>query len=280
MFDAIDRPPKSDDAQLAITWIGHSTFLIQSNGVNVLTDPIWSNRASPFRFVGPRRYAPPAIRFETLPRIDVVFISHDHYDHLDARTVARITETFPAVRWVAPLGVGDFLKRRGAGNIIVSDWWESRDLESISAFCTPAQHFSGRYPWNRNATLWCGWIIELGGHRVYFAGDTGLHPEFKEIARRCGPVDAAILPIGAYEPRWFMQPVHMNPEDAVSAYQALNADNSRSNKCVFIPSHWGTFRLTDEPLDEPPRRLRDAWTAAKLPDSQLRVLQLGETFES
>ena len=279
MLPANERTSKSDNARLAITWIGHSTFLIQSNGVNVLTDPIWSNRASPLQFVGPRRYAPPAIRFETLPRIDVVFISHDHYDHLDAPTVARITDTFPEVRWAAPLGVGDFLKERGATNIAVRDWWEACDLGAISALCTPAQHFSGRYPWNRNATLWCGWMIEIAGHRVYFAGDTGLHPEFKEIARRCGPIDAAILPIGAYEPRWFMQPVHMNPEDAVLAYQALSSGNARSNECVFIPSHWGTFRLTDEPLDEPPHRLRAAWTATKLPESQLRVLQLGETFE-
>lgn len=274
-----DQPPKSDDLRLAITWIGHSTFLIQSNGVNVLTDPIWSNRASPFQFAGPRRFAPPAIRFEALPRIDAVFISHDHYDHLDVRTVERITETFPSVKWAAPLGVGDFLIERGATNVAVRDWWEPCDLGPVSAVSTPAQHFSGRYPWNRNATLWCGWTIEIGTHRVYFAGDTGLHPEFKEIARRCGPIDVAILPIGAYEPRWFMEPVHMNPEDAVSAYQALSDGNAHSSKCIFVPSHWGTFRLTDEPLDEPPRRLRAAWTAAMLPASQLRVLQLGETLE-
>ena len=279
MLPGNNRTSKSDNAQLTITWIGHSTFLLQSNGVNVLTDPIWSNRASPVQLAGPRRYAPPAIRFEALPRIDAVFISHDHYDHLDARTVERIAKTFPAVKWAAPLGVGDFLKERGATNVAVRDWWEACDFGPISSFCTPAQHFSGRYPWNRNATLWCGWIIEIGSHRVFFAGDTGLHPEFKEIARRCGPIDAAILPIGAYEPRWFMQPVHMNPEDAVLAYQALSDGNALSSKCVFVPSHWGTFRLTDEPLEEPPSRLRAAWTAAKLPESQLRVLQLGETFE-
>ncbi|MFN2601231.1 MAG: MBL fold metallo-hydrolase [Gemmatimonadaceae bacterium] len=279
MLNATDDLPKSQDARLVITWIGHSTFLIQSNGVNVLTDPIWSNRASPLQFAGPRRYAPPAIRFETLPRIDVVFISHDHYDHLDAGTVELIAQTFPAVKWAAPLGVGDFLKQRGATNVAVRDWWEACDLGRISAFSTPAQHFSGRYPWKRNTTLWCGWIIELGGHRVYFAGDTALHPEFKEIARRSGPIDAAILPIGAYEPRWFMQPVHMDPEEAVLAYQALTGNNAVSSKCVFVPSHWGTFRLTDEPLDEPPRRLRAAWRAAKLPENQLRVLQLGERFE-
>ncbi len=279
MVGANELAPKSDDAQLAITWIGHSTFLLQSDGVNVLTDPIWSNRASPVQFAGPRRYALPAIQFEALPRIDVVFISHDHYDHLDARTVERITKTFPAVKWAAPLGVGDFLKESGATNVAVRDWWEACDFGPITSFCTPAQHFSGRYPWNRNTTLWCGWIIDIGGRRIFFAGDTGLHPEFKEIAHRCGPIDAAILPIGAYEPRWFMQPVHMNPEDAVLAYQALNAGNAHSGKCVFVPSHWGTFRLTDEPLDEPTRRLRAAWIAAELPQRQLRVLQLGERFD-
>jgi N-acyl-phosphatidylethanolamine-hydrolysing phospholipase D len=122
-------------------------------------------------------------------------------------------------------------------------------------------------------------VISIGDHRVFFAGDTGLHPEFEEIARRLGPIDVAILPIGAYEPRWFMQPVHMNPEDAVSAYQALSAGNTHSKECVFVPSHWGTFRLTDEPLDEPPRRLHAAWTNARLPENQLRVLQPGETVE-
>lgn len=269
----------ADNPRLAITWVGHSTFLLQSNGVNVLTDPIWSDRASPLQFVGPRRFVPPAIRFEDLPRIDAIFISHDHYDHLDVRTVTRLVKTFPQAGWAAPLRVNDFLTERGVTRVVAGDWWESCDLGAASAFATPAQHFSGRYPWNRNATLWCGWMISIGDHRVFFAGDTGLHPEFEEIARRLGPFDAAILPIGAYEPRWFMQPVHMNPEDAVSAYCALSTGNARASECLFIPSHWGTFRLTDEPLDEPPRRLHSAWIAAELPENQLRVLQPGETIE-
>ena len=149
-------------------------------------------------------------------------------------------------------------------------------MGGVSARCTPAQHFSGRYPWNRNATLWCGWVIEIGGHRVFFAGDTGLHPEFGEIVRHFGPLDAAILPIGAYEPRWFMQPVHMSPEDAVSAYLQITAETPSARKCLFIPSHWGTFRLTDEPLDEPPRLLRKAWSDAGLPEAHLSLARLGE----
>jgi N-acyl-phosphatidylethanolamine-hydrolysing phospholipase D len=274
----IQAVPDPGDAGLAITWIGHSTFLIRAHGACVLTDPIWSNRASPVRFSGPRRLTPPGLPFDNLPSVDAVFISHDHYDHLDDRTVRRLVSRFPHARWIGPLGIGDFLEKRGAAHVVESDWWQARDLGVISASCTPAQHFSGRYPWNRNATLWCGWVIGIGGYRVFFAGDTGLHPEFGEIARRFGPIDAAILPIGAYEPRWFMQPVHMNPEDAVSAYLQIVRSSPSSDACLFVPSHWGTFRLTDEPLDEPPRFLRKAWIKEDLPENRLSLLQPGETI--
>jgi N-acyl-phosphatidylethanolamine-hydrolysing phospholipase D len=216
--------------------------------------------------------------FDKLPCVDAVFISHDHYDHLDDQTVRRLIARFPRARWIGPLGIGDFLEKRGAVHVVEMDWWQSGDLGVISAWCTPAQHFSGRYPWNRNATLWCGWVIGIGGYRVFFAGDTGLHPEFGEIARCLGPIDAAILPIGAYEPRWFMQPVHMNPEDAVSAYLQIIRSSPSSDACLFVPSHWGTFRLTDEPLDEPPRLLRRAWIKADLPENRLSLVQPGETI--
>jgi N-acyl-phosphatidylethanolamine-hydrolysing phospholipase D len=169
------------------------------------------------------------------------------------------------------------VRQRGAANVAELDWWESRRFGRVSVDCTPAQHFSGRYPWNRNATLWVGWVIGLDGKRVLFGGDTGLHPEFANIARRFGPLHAAILPIGAYEPRWFMQPVHMNPEDATEAYRQISHSDG-SGECICVPSHWGTFRLTDEPLDEPPRRLVGAWTAAALPESRLGLLNLGETL--
>lgn len=265
--------------EFAITWIGHSTFLIRSGGVSVLTDPIWSDRASPVQFAGPRRHSPPGLSFDALPIVDAVFLSHDHYDHLDDQTIRRLIERYPGANWITPIGVGRFLRRRGATDVTELDWWESATIGRVFAGCMPAMHFSGRYPWNRNTTLWCGWTIGIDDHRIFFAGDTGLHPEFGDIAGRYGPLDAAILPIGAYEPRWFMQPVHMSPEDAVAAYAAILGSGG-SDQCIFVPSHWGTFRLTDEPLDEPPRRLHRAWAQADLPVERLWLLQPGETRRS
>lgn len=269
--------PNAGDPGLSLTWIGHSTFLIQSDGLSVLTDPIWSERASPVQFAGPRRYSRPGLEFDALPAIDAVFLSHDHYDHLDDSTVRRLVARYPRTQWIAPIGVGGFVRKRGAANVAELDWWESRKFGRIAVDCTPAQHFSGRYPWNRNATLWAGWVIGLGDKRVLFGGDTGLHPEFANITQRFGPLHAAILPIGAYEPRWFMQPVHMNPEDATDAYLKISQSDG-SGGCICVPSHWGTFRLTDEPLDEPPKRLLSAWTTAALPESRLRLLNPGETL--
>jgi N-acyl-phosphatidylethanolamine-hydrolysing phospholipase D len=270
---AIDGP---SEGGLSVTWIGHSTFLIRAGGMSVLTDPIWSDRASPIQFVGPRRHAPPGLPFDELPPIDAVFMSHDHYDHLDDATAQRLIGRFPLAKWITPLGVGPFFRKRGAADVTELDWWQGASFGGISAVCTPAQHFSGRYPWNRNATLWSGWVIGLGVRRVFFAGDTALHPEFPDIASRLGPFDMAILPIGAYEPRWFMQAVHMNPEDAVAAYSEI-AGVPGNDECIFIPSHWGTFRLTDEPLDEPPERLLKSWSEAALPKEYLCVLSPGET---
>ncbi len=266
--------PRSD--ALTVTWVGHSTFLIQCGGVNVLTDPIWSARASPVSFAGPRRSAPPGISLQRLPEIHATLISHDHYDHLDDATVRQLTARFPGMQWLAPLGVGAFLKKRNAASIVELDWWDERDLGSFSALCTPAQHFSGRLPWNRDATLWCGWAIRVGEFRIFFAGDTGLHAEFRNISDRFGPFNAAILPIGAYEPRWFMQPVHMDPVESVEAFQQLVA-GAPARQCVMIASHWGTFRLTDEPPSEPPLLARQAWKNSGCSDDMLAVLRLGES---
>jgi N-acyl-phosphatidylethanolamine-hydrolysing phospholipase D len=270
-----ELPPDVSDA-LSVTWIGHSSFLVQFGGMNILTDPIWSNRASPVGFAGPKRLVPPGIALEALPRIDVTVLSHDHYDHLDDATIRRLITKFPEMTWLTPLGVGDFVRKRGATSVTELDWWDETVVESASFACTPAQHFSGRYPWNRNATLWCGWTIRIGETTVFFAGDTGLHPEWRAVTQRLGPFDMSILPIGAYDPRWFMHPVHMAPEEAVSAFQAIDAvypDHSG----VMVASHWGTFRLTDEPVDEPPILARDAWSAAKLPPGNLWILAHGET---
>lgn len=276
---ATGREPLRERSELlTVTWIGHSSFLLQCNGLNILTDPVWSDRVSPLSFVGPRRLVPPAVDFDRLPPIDLTLISHDHYDHLDDATVRRLIERFPAMRWLAPLRVGPFLRQRGARDVTELDWWQHHQTLGITAGCTPAQHFSGRFPWNRNSTLWCGWAVAFDNDvRVFFAGDTGLHPEFGEISSRFGPFDMAILPIGAYEPRWFMRAVHMSPEDSVTAFLELTSKGTRP--CVMVGSHWGTFRLTDEPVMEPPQLAKASWAQAGLDAEQLWILSHGETRE-
>lgn len=272
---ASNRVPEERSDELATTWIGHSSFLIQCRGLTILTDPIWSDHASPVSFAGPRRLVPPGVTFENLPPVDITLISHDHYDHLDDTTIRRLVDRFPRMKWMAPLRVGDFLRKRGAFDVTELDWWDQHESSGLTFGCTPAQHFSGRYPWNRNATLWCGWTVRFDDDtRIFFAGDTGYHPEFRNIANRFGPFEIAILPIGAYEPRWFMKPVHMSPEEAVTALQDLDVSPSR---CVMVGSHWGTFRLTTEPVMEPPRRTREAWSAASLPADRLWIMSHGET---
>jgi N-acyl-phosphatidylethanolamine-hydrolysing phospholipase D len=263
-------PAGINDGALRVTWVGHSTLLLQLGPTNVLLDPVWSERASPIRFAGPRRIVPAPFRIERLPAVDVVIHSHDHYDHLDAATVRQLARAHPGARWVAPLGVGARLTPIGVPQVVELDWWEGTRAGAAEVTCTPAQHFSGRGLGDRDTTLWGGFVISAGGWRVFFAGDSGLHPEFGEIARRLGPFDLALVPIGAYEPRWFMRPVHMNPEDAVTAALAIGAP-------VTVGMHWGTFRLTDEPIDEPPRRAVGAWAARVAPGQELWILRHGET---
>jgi N-acyl-phosphatidylethanolamine-hydrolysing phospholipase D len=262
--------PHAPAELLTITWVGHATFLLQIGGLNILTDPMWSRRAGPLPGVGPKRRVIPGFPFERLPPIDVVLQSHDHYDHLDDLTVCRLEATNPGARWIVPLGLTPFLRHRGVLEVTELDWWQETTVESLTIGCTPAQHFSGRTPWDRNRSLWCGWSIAAPVGRLFFAGDTGWHPEFARLAERFGPFDVAFLPIGAYEPRWFMRTVHMNPEEAVQAARELGAPR-------VVPMHWGTFKLTDEPLDEPPERARAAWRAAGLPDERFWQLAFGET---
>jgi N-acyl-phosphatidylethanolamine-hydrolysing phospholipase D len=255
--------------------VGHATTLLQLGSVNVLTDPVWSERASPVQWLGPRRLMSPGLDFDALPPLDVVLLSHNHYDHLDAGTVRRIATQFPEAPWLCPLGVGELLHSFGVRTVVERDWWHTVDTPTFSATCVPAQHFSARGIHDRNETLWSGWVIQADGVRVLFAGDTALHPDFTDIGTRLGPFDLVMLPIGAYEPRWFMRPVHMNPEDAVAAYQALVDGTGAAPPCFVM--HWGTFRLTDEPLEEPPARFAQRWRDAGLPADANWTLAHGET---
>ena len=259
-----------DDGALRVTWVGHSTLVLQLGATTVLIDPVWSERVSPVRFAGPRRLVPAPFPLDRLPPLDVVIVSHDHYDHLDAPTIRSLARTHPGARWVAPLGVGARLMPLGVAQVAELDWWQSTRAGDAEVTCAPAQHFSGRGLGDRDSTLWGSFAIAAGGWRVFYAGDTGLHPEFAEIARRLGPFHLAIVPSGAYEPRWFMRPVHMDPDDAVTAARALDAP-------VTVGVHWGTFRLTDEPMDEPPRRAMQAWAATGRAGRELWILRHGET---
>ena len=264
---------------LTLTWVGHATFLIQAGGLNLLTDPMWSARASPLPFAGPRRRVPAAVAFDALPPIDLVLLSHNHYDHLDGPTVRRLAARHPRARWLAPLGLGPFLRRRGVADLLELDWWEETRHGPLALGCTPARHFSSRSPVDRDRTLWCGWSVAAPARQVFFAGDTAYHPEFATIADRFGPFHAALLPIGAYEPRWFMSSVHMNPEEAVQAFQDLMRGRPpvAGRTAVMVGMHWGTFKLTDELLDEPPARAVAAWRRAGLEADRLWILAPGES---
>lgn len=271
--------PRAGRDELTLTWVGHSTFLIQIGGLNLLTDPMWSGRAFPVQWAGPRRIVPPGVALGALPPLDAVLLSHNHYDHLDAATVRALAARHAEARWLVPLGLAPLLARLGARRVLELDWWEETRLGDVAVACTPAQHFSARGPGDRNRTLWCGWSVGAPARRLFFAGDTGFHPEFAAIGDRFGPFHAALLPIGAYEPRWFMRPVHMNPEEAVRAFGELGASRPAlpGRRTVMVPMHWGTFRLTDEPMDEPPRRTAAAWRSAGFDPAELWVLAHGET---
>lgn len=230
------KPVASSD-RLVITFVNHSTFLIQWNDLNILTDPIWSERCSPFSFAGPQRMKPPGIPFDELPEIDMILISHNHYDHLDLPTVIDLNKTFNPL-FIVPLGVGAFLKNNGIEKVVELDWWEeTRNGVTIKA--VPAQHFSGRGMFDRDATLWCGYVLQHEGWKVYFAGDSGYGPLFSEIGKREGPMNVSIIPIGAYLPEWFMSPIHISPAQAVQVHKDVKSAQS-------IAMHFGTFPLADE----------------------------------
>jgi L-ascorbate metabolism protein UlaG (beta-lactamase superfamily) len=262
-------PPRVGDGRLRVTFVNHATVLLQMDGLNILTDPIWSQRASPFSWLGPRRYRSPGIRFEDLPAIDVVVISHNHYDHLDLPTLKRLHRQHRPL-FVVGLGNAALLKSAGIDKVKELDWWqELRVSRTVRLVSTPAQHFSARGLCNRDATLWAGYVIEGPAGAVYFAGDTGFGPHFAQIRQRFGLLRLAILPIGAYRPAWFMGRIHLSPAQAVRAHDVLAATTS-------LAMHYGTFRLADDGQDQPLRDLAAALDAHTNPKPRFWTLAFGE----
>jgi N-acyl-phosphatidylethanolamine-hydrolysing phospholipase D len=234
--------------KLQVTWIGHSTFLIQYKGVNVLTDPIFSERASPFAFVGPRRLKAPGLKIKDIPTIDAVLISHNHYDHLDKHSIQALSKD---TTFLVPAKLGSLLEKWKRKNVFEFEWWQDKTFPFGKATAVPAQHWSSRTLFDARTTLWSGWLITIFDKTIYFAGDTGYTPEFKELKNRAGSIHLSLIPIGSYSPRSFMEIQHINPEEAVQIHNEIGSRYS-------IGMHWGTFRLSDERIGEPPLRLRDA----------------------
>jgi len=254
---ALHRPP---DRGLRLTWLGHASWLVQGAGTSVLIDPVLGPRISGFI----QRNAGPGLTAEALPSIAASLVTHNHYDHLDLPTLGRVGAPV-----VAGIGNGRIFRDLACTEL---GWWSRASIGGLEVTFVPSQHWSRRLHMEPNQALWGGFVVEGGGARLYHAGDTAYFSGFQEIGRRFPGLDAALLPIGAYDPEWFMRPQHMNPEDAVQAFLDLGAKR-------LVAMHWGTFKLTDEPLDEPPRRLREEWTRRKLPEEQLLIPPIGGSIE-
>ncbi len=263
--------------QPAVTWIGHATALAQLGGLNILTDPILSERASPVSFAGPRRAHPPGLTLAQLPHIDLVVISHNHYDHCDAPTLQALNaQPGGPPLYLVPLGLKAWAAELGIERVVEMDWWQSHRLGAVEVVMTPVQHWSGRSLNDRLQTLWGGWALFAPDAHLFFAGDTGYSPDFADIARRFadrqadGGFDIALIPVGAYAPRWFMKQQHVDSDEAVRMHRDLGAKRS-------LGIHWGTFELTDEALDEPPRALAQALARAGVGEERFFLLALGQT---
>lgn len=261
-FDAtaIDRNP-------SLTWIGHSTFLVRFDGISFLTDPVFAERVSPFSWAGPKRLVPPGVPIDALPPVDFALLSHDHYDHTDLEAVAALAQR--GVRFIVPLRMGELVRSVG-GEAVELDWWESTEIAGVRVHCVPAQHFSGRWIDDQDYRLWAGFVVEGPTTSFFHAGDTGYFDGFRSIRERIGPIDIAALPVGAYEPAAMMSWVHMNPEEAVQAAVDLEARH-------VVPMHYGTFELTSEAMDDPPKRFLAEWQRRGLGLDRAWVLPVGGT---
>lgn len=262
-------PQRIDGDGTRVTFVNHTTVLIQTGGMNILTDPIYAERASPLSWAGPRRVRQPGIRFEDLPEIHVILLSHNHYDHLCLDTLRRLQQRdHPSI--YTGLGNADLLIRKGLGPVTEMDWWQNEALaEEIVITFVPAQHFSGRGLFDRYETLWGGFMIATGERLIYFAGDTGAGPHFAEIRERLGPPDLALIPVGAYRPRYIMEPVHLSPPEAVAAHRQVGARRS-------MATHFGTFPLADDGQREPIELLDVALGESGLTRDDFWVLDFGE----
>jgi N-acyl-phosphatidylethanolamine-hydrolysing phospholipase D len=269
--------PRGGAGEYSATWIGHSTVYLQMGGLNVITDPVFSERAFPVQWVGPRRVMVPALPLDALPPIDVVLLSHSHYDHFDKPATKWLARHHPGATWVVPLGLRPYVTGFGVRSAIEVDWWESIDVRGMRVTATPARHFSARRLGDRNTTLWCGYALSHGERRAYFAGDTAYHPEFSAIGQHAGPFDLVMMPIGAYDPRWFMHVVHVDPEEALQGFVDVLAGSPAARTPLMLGIHWGTFRLTSEPMDEPPKRTTARWKALTLDPDRLWIAAFGET---
>jgi N-acyl-phosphatidylethanolamine-hydrolysing phospholipase D len=270
-----------DQKKPLATWISHNTFLISVDGIHVLTDPVFSNRCSPFSFFGPKRRHAPGLDLHELPQIDYVIISHNHYDHLDRHTVKALHRRFPEITWVVPTGVKNWFARRKIKKVIELSWWEKRETRSerrpnvkLTFTAVPAQHFSGRHLFNIDRTLWAGFVVEFDRpgkelKKMYYVGDTGYNPhDFKAIGNHFGSIDLSLIPIGTYVPRVFMSPVHIEPTHSVEIHK-----DTRSKLSVSM--HWKTFNLSDEPFNQPPYDLFLALKKENIDPHTFRVLEPG-----
>lgn len=265
---------QNNSEKATLTWIGHATFLIQFSGLNILTDPHFTGRASPVSWAGPQRVVPPAIEISNLPEIDAVIISHDHYDSLDLTSVTALANhnRQRPLTFVVPLGMKPWFDNinLAMSQVVELDWTQSYTINGVTFTAEPSQHWGKRTLFDAFQRLWASWVIEGDGNRIFFAGDTGYANHFKEIGNKYGQFELALLPIGGYEPRWFMKSYHVNPEESVKIHLDVNSKYS-------VAMHWGTFILTDEPLDEPPSRLAAALKKYEIHESKFEVFKHGET---